>query len=69
MKMAEEPRTFSTVRMREGYDIGELDAYLDRLAAEPTATPGFLAVARARRDRRDRAGRGRPAGSGPVLPG
>lgn len=33
MSMAEESPTFSTVRMREGYDIGEVDEFLDQARA------------------------------------
>jgi DivIVA domain-containing protein len=34
MSLSDEDPTFRTVRMREGYDTGEVDDYLDRLAGE-----------------------------------
>jgi DivIVA domain-containing protein len=39
MRMAEEHRTFSPVRMREAYDIGEVEEFLDRLAEELRSPP------------------------------
>jgi hypothetical protein len=62
MRMAEEHWTFSN-------GIGELDAYLDRLAEELRSPPRPQAPRAAGRARRDRARRGRRAGFGPVTPG
>ena len=42
MCMAEESPTFSTVRMREGYDIGEVDEFLDQARAALAADPPLM---------------------------
>ena len=39
MGMAEEHPTFSTVRMREGYDIGEVEEFLDQARAALATDP------------------------------
>jgi DivIVA domain-containing protein len=42
MGMAEENPTFSTVRMREGYDIDEVDEFLDQARAALAADPPLM---------------------------
>ena len=42
MSMAEENPTFSTVRMREGYDIDEVDEFLDQARAALAADPPLM---------------------------
>ena len=42
MGMAEENPRFSKVRMREGYDIGEVDEFLDQARAALAADPPLM---------------------------